>query len=105
MPTSKYSTSNEFLICANISVEDTVDNTVEGIFSDVTQFYIYEHQNTFSKYFIIIQNAYKYGASLLFNNKWHVKLWNVIQPTSTMWLLMGVGYLTNTSISGSQWIY
>ena len=32
----------------NISVEDTVDNTVEGIFSDMTQFYIYEHLNTFS---------------------------------------------------------
>ena len=58
-----------FFVWVNISVEDTVDNTVEGIFSDVTQFYIYEHLNTFSKYFIIIQYAYKYGASLLFNNK------------------------------------
>ena len=32
-------------------------------------FYIYEHLNTFSKYSSIIQYAYKYGASLHFNNK------------------------------------
>ena len=33
--------------------------TIEGIFSDVTSFYIDEHLNTFSKYFIIFQYAYK----------------------------------------------
>ena len=33
--------------------------TIEGIFSDVTQFYIGEHLNTFAKYFIIIHYAYK----------------------------------------------
>ena len=31
------------------------------------QFYIGEHLNAFSKYFIIIQYAYKYGASFLFS--------------------------------------
>ena len=45
------------------------DNIIESIFSDVTQFYIYEHLNTFSKYLIIIQYAYKYAANLLFKNK------------------------------------
>ena len=37
----------------NISEEDR-DHTIEGIFSDVTPFYIGEHLSTFSKYFIII---------------------------------------------------
>ena len=50
--------SNEFLIWVNIYVEDSIDNTIEGIFSDVTQFYIDEHLNTFLNYFIIIQYAY-----------------------------------------------
>ena len=73
----------------NISEEDTIDNTIEGISSDVTQFHIVsrEQLNTFSKYCIII---HKEPAC---NNKLHVKLWNV---------LMGVGYLTKTSISGPQ---
>ena len=55
--------SNESLIWVNILVEDTIDNTVEGIFRDATQFYIYEHL------YVIIQYAYKYGSSVLFNNK------------------------------------
>ena len=54
--------SNKSPVWVNISVEDTVD-TVEGFFSD-TILYL----NTFSKYFII-QYAYKYGASMIFNNK------------------------------------
>ena len=36
----------------NISEEDsgnTIDNIIESIFSDVTQFYIDKHLNTFSK--------------------------------------------------------
>ena len=55
MPKSKYRIS----FGVKISVDDTVDNTVEGIFSGVRQFYIYEHLNKFSKYFIFIQYAYK----------------------------------------------
>ena len=54
--------SNESLVWVNISEEDggnTANNTVERIFTDVTQFYIGEHLNIFSKYFIIIQYAYK----------------------------------------------
>ena len=49
------------LIWINISEENsnTVDNTIEGIFSDVTQSNIGEHLNTFSQYFIIIHYAYK----------------------------------------------
>ena len=42
--------SNESLIWVNIYEEYTIDNTIEGMFSDVTQFYISEHLNTFSKY-------------------------------------------------------
>ena len=39
---------------------NTVDNTIAGFFSDVTQFYIGEHLNTFSKYIIIIIFRYAY---------------------------------------------
>ena len=64
MHSSKYRTP-----FGGIPVEDTIDNTQKGIFSDVTQFYIYEHRTRFSKYFIIIQYAYRYGVNLLVNNK------------------------------------
>ena len=36
-----------------------IENTIEGIFSDIAPFYIDKHLNTFSNYFIIIQYAYK----------------------------------------------
>ena len=39
--------------------EEDSGNTIEGIFSDVTQCYIGEHLNKFSEYFIIIQYAHK----------------------------------------------
>ena len=53
--------SNESLTWVNISEEDsgnTVDNIRESVFSDVTQFYIGQHLNTFSKccgyYYVLI---------------------------------------------------
>ena len=45
----------------NISEEDS-ENTfgfTEGIFIVVTPFYISDHLNAFSKYFIVIQYAYE----------------------------------------------
>ena len=51
----------------------------------------------FPKCFIIILSAYKRGAGLILNYTWHVKLWDV--------LLLGVRYLTKTSINGPQTIY
>ena len=62
MPTSKQKTFN-ILVWVNIFEEESeniIDNTIVGIFSDVTPFYISEHRKTFSKYcIIIIQFAYK----------------------------------------------
>ena len=43
---------------SNESLVFTVDNTIEGIFSSMKQFYIGENLNIFSKYFII-KYAYK----------------------------------------------
>ena len=54
--------SNESLIWVNIYEEDrenTINSIKEGIYSDVTRFYIGEHPKTSSKYCIIIEYAYK----------------------------------------------
>ena len=56
------------MVWVNMCVEDTIDNTVEGI-SVTWHNFISMSINTFWKYvIIIIQYAYTYGVSLHFNN-------------------------------------